>query len=138
MRLSYPLGNFRTTCAWSDLPGKSGLPPDQGVNFHYFTDKDGFAKEMCPLERKEGVVWLFGLTVVHDDAGAERLLAHYARRSGLEKLLEQGIAVFNDQTEIFERIAEIPVTENWRFPHGRATPVHDGSTDYIYFGEAGL
>jgi hypothetical protein len=137
MRLSYPLGNFRTTCAWSDLPAKGGLPPDQGVDFHYFTDKDGFAKEMCPLERKEGVVWLFGLAVVPDDTGAERLIAHYSRRGGLAKEFEHGVAVFNDQTEIFERATTLPLAETWRFPRGRMTPVNDGDTDYLYFGDAG-
>jgi hypothetical protein len=138
MRLSYPLGNFRTACAWSELPGKGGLPPAQGVNLHYFTGPDGFAKEMCPLERKEGVVWLFGLAVVRDDAGAERLIAHYERHGGLQKVLEHGIAVFNDQTEIFERAAELPLDEKWRFPRGRVTPVRDGDTNYLYFGDAGL
>jgi hypothetical protein len=138
MRLSYPLGNFRTACAWSELPAKGGLPPAQGVNLHYFTGKDGFAKEMCPLEKKEGVVWLFGLCVVRDDAGGERLVAHYARRSGLTKLFEHGIAVFNDTAEIFERAATLPLDEKWRFPRGRATPVREGNTDYIYFGDAGL
>ena len=137
MRMSYPLGNFRTTCAWSELPEKGGLPPDQGVNFHYFTDKDGFAKEMCPLERKEGVVWLFGLAVVKDDAGQEKLIAHYARRGGLEKLFEHGIAVFNDEKEIFERAATLPADEKWRYPRGRVTPVREGDTDYLYFGDAG-
>ena len=137
MRLSYPLGNFRTVCAWSDLPEKGGLPPDQGVNFHYFTDKDGFAKEMCPLERKEGVVWLFGLAVVQDDTGAERLIAHYSRRGGLSKEFEHGIAVFNDQTEIFERATTLPLAETWRAPRGRVTPVHESDTDWLYFGDAG-
>ena len=138
MRLSYPLGNFRTACAWSELPGKGGLRPEQGVDFHYFTGKDGFAKEMCPLEKKEGVVWLFGLCVVRDDAGGERLIAHYARRGGLVKLFEHGIAVFNDEKEIFERAATLPIEEKWRYPRGRATPVREGDTDYIYFGDAGL
>jgi hypothetical protein len=137
MRMSYPLGNFRTSCAWSELPGKGGLPPEKGVNLHYYTGLDGFAKEMCPLEKKEGVVWLFGLAVVHDDAGAERLIAHYARRSGLDKAMEQGIAVFNDQTEIFDRAVQLPLTETWRFPRGRVTPVREGDTDYLYFGDAG-
>ncbi len=137
MRMSYPLGNFRTSCAWSDLPEKGGLPPAQGVNFHYFTGADGFAKEMCPLERKPGVVWLFGLAVVRDEKGGERLIAHYARRSGLEKLLEHGVAVFNDEEEIFERAVHLPLEEKWRFPQGRVTPVHEGDTDYLYFGDAG-
>jgi hypothetical protein len=137
MRMSYPLGNFRTSCAWSELPGKGGLAPADGVNFHYFTDADGFAKEMCPLEKQPGVVWLFGLAVVHDEKGVERLVAHFARRSGLEKLLEHGIAVFNDEKEIFERAATLPLKERWRFPRGRVTPVHEGEKDYLYFGDAG-
>ena len=36
MRMAYPLGNFRTACAWSELPAKGGLPPSQGVDLHYF------------------------------------------------------------------------------------------------------
>ncbi len=138
MRMAYPLGNFRTSCAWSELPGKGGLPPSSGVDFHYYAGKDGFAKEMCPLERKEGVVWMFGLCVVRDDAGAEKLVAHYARRGGLEKVFEHGIAVFNDEKEIFERAVTLPLEEKWRFPRGRATNIRDGGTDYIYFGDAGL
>jgi hypothetical protein len=137
MRLSYPLGNFRTSCAWSELPEKGGLPPRQGVNLHYFTDKDGFAKEMCPLERKEGVVWLFGLAVVQDEAGAERLIAHYSRRGGLNKEFEHGIAVFNDEKELFERGTTLPLNETWRFPRGRVTPVTENGVAYLYFGEAG-
>ncbi len=140
MRMAYPLGNFRTACAWSELPAPrgSGLPPSQGADLHYYVDKDGFAKQMCPLDGKEGVVWLFGLCVVRDDAGAEKLVAHYARRGGLEKVFEHGIAVFNDQKEIFERAMTLPLEEKWRFPRGRATIVRDGGTDYIYFGDAGL
>ena len=138
MRLSYPLGNFRTTCAWSELPGSGGLPPAQGVDLHYFVGADGFAREMCPLERKEGVVWLFGLCVVRDEAGAERLVAHYSRRGGLEKEFEHGLAVFDDGKEIFERVVELPREEKWRFPRGRATPVRESETDYIYFGNAAL
>ena len=138
MRMAYPLGNFRTACAWSELPAKGGLPPSQGANLHYYVGKDGFAKEMCPLEKKEGVVWLFGLCVVRDEAGAEKLIAHYARRGGLEKVFEHGIAVFNDEKEIFERAATLPLDEKWRYPRGRATALNDGGTDYIYFGDAGL
>lgn len=138
MRLSYPLGNFRTTCAWSDLPSRSGLPPSQGVNFRYLTGPDGFAKEMCPLEKKEGVVWLFGLCVARDDSGAERLVAHYSRRAGLTKELEHGVAVFNDEREIFERAATLPLEEKWRFPRGRSAPVREDGADWLYFGDAGL
>ena len=120
MRLSYPLGNFRTACAWSELPGKGGLTPGQGADLHYYVGKDGFTKQMCPLDGKEGVVWLFGLCVVRDDAGEERLVAHYSRHGGLEKVFEHGIAIFNDEKEIFERAVELPLDEKWRFPRGRS------------------
>src|SRR5262249_48214646 len=37
-RAGYPLGNFSTTGATSDLPSKGGLPPEAGVNLDYFAD----------------------------------------------------------------------------------------------------
>jgi hypothetical protein len=137
-RMSYPLGNFRTTCAWSDLPEKGGLPPSQGVNFEYIVGDDGFAKEMCPLERKEGVVWLMGLLVVSDESGKERMLAHYSRRSGLTKELEHGLAIYDDEKQIFERLSELPLSETWRFPNGNAIRTTQDGADWFYFGEAAL
>jgi hypothetical protein len=140
MRLSYPLGNFRTSCAWSDLPSQGGLPISKGINFEYFTGPDGFSREMCPLERKEGVVWLAGLCTVRDEAGRERLVAHYSRRAGLEKVFEHGIALFNDEKEIFEAASSLPVAdiEEWRVLYGHPTHIKEGATDYLYFGETGL
>jgi hypothetical protein len=92
---------------------------------------------MCPLERKDGVVWLFGLATVRDESGAERLIAHYSRRGGLDKEFEHGIVAFNDNAELFERVRELPLAEKWRYPRGRVTPVHEGDTDWLYFSEAG-
>ncbi len=138
MRMSYPLGNFRTASAWSELPGKGGLAPAQGVNFQYITGKDGFAREMAPLGEKGALVWLDGLSTVGDDAGRERLVARYTRRQGMQKLLEQGIAVFDDEREVFESAGVFPVKEPWRILHGQTTPVREGEIDYLYFGDVGL
>ena len=135
-RMEYPLGNYRTSAAWSDLPAKGGLSPSVGVNFHYFTDKNGFCKAMVPLKGGDGVVWLDGMCVVHDDAGAEKLVARYQRRQGLGKVLEQGLCVFNDEKEIFESVQVQPNGEDWRTLHGQVTPGRgDG---FVYMGVAGL
>lgn len=135
-RLEYPLGNFRTTSAWADLPGKGGLDPSVGVNLKYLTDTSGFTKQMAPLKESEGVVWLDGLAVVRDENGAEKMVARYQRRRGLEKLLEQGIGVFNDEKEIFESAVVVPNEEEWRTLHGQVTPGRDDG--YLYMGVAGV
>ena len=43
-RPRYPLGNFHVAMATSPLSRKGGLRFDAGVNYSYFTDKDGFAR----------------------------------------------------------------------------------------------
>ncbi len=135
-QMEYPLGNYRTSAAWADLPGKGGLAPSEGVNFHYLTDKSGFCKSMVPLQGGDGVVWLDGLCVVHDDAGTEKLVARYQRRQGLGKLLEQGICVFNDEKEIFESALVLSNDEEWRTLHGQITPGRgDG---FLYAGSNAL
>ena len=42
---SYPLGNFATSGATSDLPGKGGPDPSVGIDLTYFTDETGFSKK---------------------------------------------------------------------------------------------
>lgn len=102
-RPSYPLGNFATSGAISDLPGRSGLNPGVGVNIEYFVDENGFSKKMCPLP-EPGMVWLEGLLTVNDRQGNERLVAKYARMKSLGEALERGLVVYNDQSSSFERL----------------------------------
>jgi hypothetical protein len=135
-RMEYPMGNFRSSGAWSELPAKGGLAPSVGVNFQYFTDTSGFSRPMVSLSNPEGVVWIDGLTVVRDDLGAEKLVARYQRRRGLEKLLEQGICIFNDEKQIFESATTLPLEEEWRALHGQVTAGRDDG--FLYMGSAGL
>ncbi len=142
MRAEYPLGNFRTSGARSDIPQH----PEQGVDFRYFTDSSAFTRAMCPLPEKEGVVWMDGLAVVDrafqnakpTSSTAPCLIARYSRREGLGKQFAQGIAVLNDETAVFESAAVIPLTEKWRMIHGHVSPLRKAETDYLYFGEAVL
>ncbi len=129
-RLSYALGNFSMTGATTELPDK--LDPSAGFDLNYFTGPDGFVRPMAP-SAGEGVVWLFGLVVLPDESGRERMFAYYQRRRGLGPVLENGFVVYNDTKEVFEKlknVADGPAI----FPQGYPFRVRlrDGS-EYIYF-----
>jgi hypothetical protein len=108
-RPSYPLGNFGASGATSELPGRpGGLDPSAGINHHYFVNNQGFSRPMVSPESipGTGLKWLFGLTVLPDPSGRERLIAKYVRMKDLGTLLEQGLVVFNDEAQAFERLAQ--------------------------------
>jgi hypothetical protein len=125
------LGNFRTAGARSQLPSQGGLDPSLGVNLNYFVNANGWAKEMMPVSQ-QGVMWIDGVFTVHDNDGHERLLARNARYLDLATNVEQGLALFNDSTETFQRFQtyslDAPIT-----PKGHAFKHVDGGQDYIYF-----
>ena len=126
------LGNFRTAGARSQLPSQGGLDPSQGVNLNYFVNPaNGWAKEMMPVPQS-GAMWIDGVFTVRDIDGQERLLARNARYTDLATNVEQGLALFNDSTETFQRFQsyalDAPVT-----PQGHAFNHTVNGQDYIYF-----
>ena len=131
-RLRYPLGLFKTSGATSQLPTQGGLDPSVGIDLEYFVDKEGFSRAMCPIAGP-GVVWIDGLLTVRDAAGRERLVAHYDRRKGLGESLEHGLALYNDQSEVFEKHVEFDLAERWRCPRGHPIRLQDGGVDYFLF-----
>ncbi len=133
-QVRYPLGNFRTSGAVSELPGQGGLDPAVGVNLRYFVDAKGFSKKMCPFDPPEGVVWIDGLAVLPDIEGRERLVAHFTRLKGLGQMLEHGAAVYNDDRDEFERAAKFDFADLSRCPHGQSFVHREGDADYVYFG----
>lgn len=128
--LSYPLGNFRMSGATSDLPRRGGLDPALGVNYRYFTNKDGFVKGMFPIEPKGDLIWADGFLVITNGAGEEQMLAHFQRLKGLNQPLGRGLAIYNRAKSEFELLKELPLDERWRFPHGH--PVRLG--EHFLFG----
>lgn len=134
-RMSYPLGQFQTSGATSQPPADGGLAPSVGVDLEYFAGPDGFSRRMCPMERggEPILVWLDGLLTAPDESGGERLVARYAQMKSLEKMLEHGLVVFNDQTQTFEKIAQLELAEQWRFPRGQAVRYSDGGKEYYLF-----
>ena len=135
-RMSYPLGHFWMAGAVSELPEKGGLDPVQGVNLRYFTDKEGFSRPMARLGVDKGVIWADGFLTLPDDSGRERLVCHYVHKASLEKMLDHGLAVFNEEKNEFERLKTLDMKDCELFP-GQAHPVRfrEGATDYFYLGE---
>ncbi len=133
-RLSYPLGLFRMAGATSQWPNQGGLPPSQGINYNYFTKKDGFVRAMAEVKNPKGAVWIDGVHEVKDEAGQVRLVCRFLRVPGLAKPYEQGMMVYNDQREIFEVKTQIPVEEEWRALQNHPLLVREGETDYLMSG----
>jgi hypothetical protein len=125
---------FQTAGAVSESPEKGGLAPQVGIDLTYFTNNEGFARAMAPIQGP-GVVWIDGLLAVKDKAGRERLVCHFSRRQGLERQIEHGLMLYNDEKNVFERAEEPKLgnDETWRHPRGQATLVETADGPYFYF-----
>ncbi|MEO6435020.1 MAG: hypothetical protein ABIP55_04570 [Tepidisphaeraceae bacterium] len=130
-KLSYPLGLFQTAGATIDWPGKGGLDPSVGLNLHYFSGKDGFARAMAP-HPGPGVMWLGGFVVINDDQGHERMLAHASRMKDLGTRLERSLVVFNDDKQVFEQLKVIDLDAPLA-PDGHPFRATRGGKDHVYF-----
>ncbi len=135
-RMSYPLGHFWMAAAQSDLPERGGLDPADGVNLRYFTDEKGFSRPVARLGVKKGVIWADGFLTLPDPTGRERLLCHYAHMESLAKMLDHGLAVFDDERAEFESLRALPMGDRNLFP-GQAHPLRYRSqgVDYVYLGQ---
>jgi hypothetical protein len=130
-KLSYALGNFGTSGAVADLPSSGGLDPSVGVNLKYFVNTEGFSRPMAPM-KEPGAVWIGGLMVLKDDKGNERMIARFSRMKDLGTKLEQGLLVYNDEKNIFERLKPIPMNAPIE-PNGHPFRVNSDGQEYFYF-----
>lgn len=103
----YPIGNFSVSGAVSDLPGNGGLAPEVGVDLDYFLDDTGFSKKMIELPGS-GFVWLGWVARVKDNSGNVVIATDYARVKPNFDNMERGIAIFDENTEKFEKYKEVP------------------------------
>jgi len=102
-------GNFSVSAATSLLPEAGGLNPEDGINFDYFVDRDGSSKSMISLDGP-GYVWFEWLMNIPDSNGNEQLVAKYSRVGGQWQNYERGVALFNDASEMFEKLSN---SEDW-------------------------
>jgi hypothetical protein len=129
-RASYPLGNFQTSGAVSELPGNRGLDPESGVDLKYFADDKGFAREMAPVPGK-GPTWLGGLVVLREGK-RERMFAGYAKVRGQLEIYERGLVEFDDEEQQFQKVVafdkDVPL-----YPQGHPYLRMENKTEYAYF-----
>lgn len=130
-RPQYPLGNFHAAGATSQLPSAGGLDPNVGVNLDYFVREGGFAQEMAPRP-EPGPVWLDALVTLPDDEGQEHMFAAYARVTASMEAVERGFMRYNDDTQMFEKIAEFDAQRQVR-PGGHPFRCADCDTPYLWF-----
>ena len=128
-RVSYPLGNFAASGATSEWPGRGGLDPGIGVDLTYFVDASGFSKGMCP-NLGPGLHWIEGVLAVPDETGSERLIARVSSQKGLAPAYAWHLAVFNDETEVFESKVRWEITEGHDSSHPFRARI--GGIDHFY------
>ena len=131
-RPRYPLGNFHVTMATSPLSRKGGLRFDAGVNYSYFTDKDGFARKMAPMEGK-GPTWLGAMLTLKDKKDNERLVATYVKVRKSMEVYEAGLCEFNSDKEVFEKRFTFPNPKSLR-PNGHPLRHRLDGHDWVYCG----
>jgi hypothetical protein len=131
LRPAYPLGLFEVPGAVSDLPVAGGLDPETGVNLTYFEGPDGFARATCDIPG-EGPTWCGGLIVVKDASGRERMFASYAKIKPPLSTYARGIAEWNDESDRFEKVADVPLDAPLR-PDGHPFLRADSDTEHVYF-----
>ncbi|MCH7839791.1 MAG: hypothetical protein IID38_06105, partial [Planctomycetes bacterium] len=131
---SYPLGNFASSAATSEWPDKDGLDPDVGIDLTYFVNESGFSKAMLPSTEipGPGLRWIFWLMTIKYEKGIEHLLAQYERIKNLGEAYVRGIAIFNDETETFQRLVQFDLKAPLH-PTGRPFQVTIGEQHYYYF-----
>ena len=132
-RPAYPLGNYHTPGATSELPGRGGLDPDRGVNLHYRVDENGFARPTAQMPGS-GPTWLSGLTVVRDANGRERMFAGYAKIKNHLEVYQRGIVEFDTGEEQFQKRLEHPL-ETTLYPRGHPFAVRSGDEEYVYYAD---
>ncbi len=131
-RPAYPLGNFHVPGATSLLPGKGGLDPEQGVDLHYFVDRNGFAKQTCRMPGR-GPTWIGGLTVVRDRRGRERMFAAYAKiKPGSLQAYRRGIVEFDDEEKVFREVCTLPAERRAR-PTGHPLYVALAGKQWVFY-----
>ncbi len=133
-RPEYPLGNFHTPGATSELPGQGGLDPERGVDLTYFVDeKTGFARPTAELPGA-GPTWLTGLAAFRDEQGTERLVAGYTKVRPSMETYEHGLVEFDPEKNAFEKVATFPLDSALR-PEGHTFQREEGGVRYIYYGD---
>ena len=130
-RPSYPLGQFATSGATSQLPGKGGLDPGVGVNLKYWVGKDGFSRPMITIANPPGPIWVGGLFTLQSQ-GTTHLYTNFVEVRHDSSIAVDGLAEFDDKKALFEPICTYPSGNGLR-PEGHPFLAEDRGKTYLYF-----
>ena len=127
----YPLGNFHTPGAVSELPSTGGLDPAQDVDLDYFIDENGFAAATAKMPG-DGPTWIDGVASLRDAAGESHIFMAYAKIDPPLATAARGLARFNEATNRFEHLRDVPVNRP-AGPEGHPLKVESGDQTWLYF-----
>ncbi len=132
LRTAYPLGQYWTSGATSELPAQGGLSPADGVDLTYFTDATGFSRPMLPrIDNHPG--WLEGVFVLPDGEGHPKLLSMCQEIKMLGEVVGRRLMVFNEATHTFDLLKEIPLDVPL-YPLGHPFLFERDGQKWAYFG----
>ena len=131
-RPAYILGLYDVPGATSATP-TSGLDIEKGIDFSYFTGKDGFVRATCKMAG-EGPTWIGGVTTVKDAKGKERLMGSYIKVKSPLTIYRRGTCIWNDEKGEFEHAADVPLDAPLH-PHGHPILFNDCGVVFAYFGD---
>ena len=129
----YPLGLFGMPGATSPLPSESKLDVEQGINYRYFVDDKGTARNTAAMPG-DGPTWVSGVTVVRGENGKEQMLAGYVKIRGQLEIYRRGLCRWNDEKNAFDDLGTVP-EDAPLFPIGHPLRVKEGEREWIYFCE---
>ncbi len=118
------IGNFAVSSATSPLEDD----PDKGINYTYFMDDNGYSRSMIDPQGP-GYIWFDWLMTIRN-GGEEQLLAKFGRVNGYWLNEERGIALFNDDKGVFERVIQTPEWKDEYTTMGHPVPVKINDDSY--------
>lgn len=127
------LGLFKVAGAVSELEANGGLCPNIGINLKYFADDNNNVRAIFPFEGDEAI-WI-GSPILVEECNAEKMIVHYSRMKSLGERLEHGLAVYNDEKNIFDKIKSLDLNRPWDCPRGHAIKYVDDGADYFWFAD---
>jgi hypothetical protein len=132
-RPEYPLGNFHVPGARSPPLSSGQATPDSRIDFEYFVDQQGRAKETARMPG-DGPTWIGGLISVPAVDSQPKLLAAYEKIRPPLTVASRGIAEFDESASEFRRVVEFPVAAALR-PHGHVFRHREEGIERCYFGD---
>lgn len=119
---NYPLGEFHSTGATTDLKPLQSFEPPLKMKLDYFVNDQGRVRGIAPMEGP-GPTWVFGHISLPDAKGESQLVAAYSKIRPPLSAYERGLCVWDEGREAFRHVRTV-----WRegdpealFPDGQAS-----------------